>query len=260
MELYFFMCSNLHGVTNVARLVELLTDNGLILTQDYGKTADGKMGPIPYQGDISTFVENAYHNDEYITASKISASWGPRFRFGVITRLKYPEPDVPRSDYITMECAGHFLGENYNYVTIFVNFHTHGSPDIDSPYVEDSALILCTLSKILYTYLKPCYGWVDYPHAPFLTGEAIRDRSELDTLYWINYFGPQYVEKYSKEFLMSIPGWKKEELNDGGIFLQLSPQLTENDNEKLGDELKEYFSPLKINYYSWSDWDKDIAF
>jgi hypothetical protein len=41
----------------------------------------------------------------------------------------------------------------------------------------------------------------------------------VDTLYFINLFGPELVNKLGRDRLLSAPAWKIEELDDGGIFL-----------------------------------------
>ena len=42
--------------------------------------------------------------------------------------------------------------------------------------------------------------------------------SDLKYIFWANFYGPAYVEKYGRKFLLGAPGWKKEELDDGGIL------------------------------------------
>ncbi len=43
------------------------------------------------------------------------------------------------------------------------------------------------------------------------------DKLELKYLYWRNIFGPSYVERYGRDFFLNAPGWKVEELSDGGV-------------------------------------------
>jgi hypothetical protein len=48
-------------------------------------------------------------------------------------------------------------------------------------------------------------------------------RLRLKHISWVNFFGPAYVEKYGRDFLLGLPGYKTELLPDGGVFHQLSP-------------------------------------
>jgi hypothetical protein len=41
---------------------------------------------------------------------------------------------------------------------------------------------------------------------------------KLRFVFWANFFGPAYVEQYGREFLWNAPGWRVEELEDGGIL------------------------------------------
>lgn len=47
-------------------------------------------------------------------------------------------------------------------------------------------------------------------------------KTELREIFWANFFGPAYVKKYGRKFFLEAPGWKKEELSDGGILYVVS--------------------------------------
>lgn len=256
MQLNLFMCSEFQEKSDVIRLAEIMLENDLVLALKRGKTTDGKLGPIPYYGEISEFVEYAYHNEEFIDATEIIFSGGPRFRFEAITRLRYPEPDLPRSDYITVSCTGRMQGRNYNSITTLVNFHTSPvSPDIETPYFEDGAQLILKLGIEFYKYLKPWYGWLDYPPHDYLAREAIRDRKEFNTLYWANLFGPPYIKKFGSRIFLDSPVWKKEELPNGGIYLQLSEYYTKPVAQEEKVKLRDYFSSAGITLYSGNPFD-----
>jgi hypothetical protein len=259
MQLYFYICSNFQGKSDVTHLVEIMCENDLVLAGKHGEGPNGKLGPIPYQGDIPAYIKNAYHYEKFTKPSELVYSGGPRFHFEAITRLKYPELDnIPRSDYITVTCGGMMLGESYNYVTALIDFRTTPErPDIESPYFEAGAQLMAKLGIELYGYLKPIYGWLDYSPYDFLSGEAVRDRKELDTLYWANFYGPQYIEKYSKSFFLDSPCWKKEKLPDGGIYLQEREFYTKPVSGKKKLKLQEYFSPYRIALASRNPFDDD---
>jgi hypothetical protein len=73
--------------------------------------------------------------------------------------------------------------------------------------------------RILNPQLMPEYGSIDVKR------ESLRDPKEtadavcpLAYIYWGNIFGPAYVSHYGRDFLLGAPGWKVEELDDGGIL------------------------------------------
>ncbi len=44
----------------------------------------------------------------------------------------------------------------------------------------------------------------------------------LSGLYWANFFGPEYVEMWSRDFLLGAPCYGVEDLDDGGMLLYLA--------------------------------------
>jgi hypothetical protein len=68
-----------------------------------------------------------------------------------------------------------------------------------------------------YANLRPRFGLIDELGNSDAKVKAAT-RTELRCLYWANFFGPPYVEKFGRKFLLGAPGWKKEELDDGGIL------------------------------------------
>lgn len=54
-------------------------------------------------------------------------------------------------------------------------------------------------------------------------------KRRLKHIGWVNFFGPPYVERYGRDFLLGLPGYKTEVLPDGGVFHQLSPTFVAAD-------------------------------
>lgn len=55
-------------------------------------------------------------------------------------------------------------------------------------------------------------------------------------------FGPELVDEYGREWLLSAPAWKREEFEDGGIMLVASPDPTDSESFTEGrDDLRNYF-------------------
>ncbi len=72
-------------------------------------------------------------------------------------------------------------------------------------------------ARLLYPYLRPKYGWIDEPSGNEPTSKDIA-ATTLQYIFWANFFGPDYVARYGRDFLLNAPGWKIEELDDGGIL------------------------------------------
>jgi hypothetical protein len=46
-------------------------------------------------------------------------------------------------------------------------------------------------------------------------------------IYWMTFFGARYVQLFSRESLISAAAYRIEELDNGGIVVQLTPELTD---------------------------------
>ena len=89
---------------------------------------------------------------------------------------------------------------------------------------------LLRMALRLYPQLSPSFGWVDESGGNNgYIKEAVAVKFQV--IGWINFFGPPFVKKYGREFLMGLPGWKVEELDDGGIFHQLTSNIVASDRE-----------------------------
>jgi len=129
--------------------------------------------------------------------------------------------------------------------------------DTSSPYFEEGAQFLVQLGIDLYESLRPRYGWLEYAPHDFPSLATVRVEKELNNLYWGNYFGPQYVEKYGSKFLLDSPCWRKELLPDGGVFLQLSELYTQPVSGAQQRMLQEYFSSRGITIYADNPFDEN---
>ncbi|MBI4318925.1 MAG: hypothetical protein HY675_10570 [Chloroflexi bacterium] len=112
----------------------------------------------------------------------------------------------------------------------------------DCVEVEPFAERLVRFGLYSYPLVRPAIGYIDKSWAkePF---PADVQRRKLVSLGWVNFFGPPYVEKYGRDFLSGIPGYRVEELPDGGVFHQLSPTFLVEDAavaRSLRQEVKDY--------------------
>lgn len=97
-------------------------------------------------------------------------------------------------------------------------------------------------AKLLWPVLRPKYGWIDQmgENTPGMKSIA---KTELRRLFWANFFGKEYVEKFGREFLLNAPGWKKEELEHGGMLYIVTPSYLEWRNNPPNDSI-DYFRRL----------------
>ena len=106
---------------------------------------------------------------------------------------------------------------------------------------EYYAQLLLGLAKELYAILHPVFGSIDF--CSNRTWEKDVEALEIPHIYWANFFGPEYVAKYGKEYFLKAPGWLHEELDDGGILYVLAPVMARRVKgyKALVEEVKAYF-------------------
>jgi hypothetical protein len=73
------------------------------------------------------------------------------------------------------------------------------------------------MAQKFYDALHPIFGWIDEYGTNLPSEESVRSE-KVKYLFWANFFGPGYVQKLGRAFLLRAPGWKKIELDDGGLL------------------------------------------
>ncbi len=106
--------------------------------------------------------------------------------------------------------------------------------------VEEAARSFLDFVLTLYPHLRPAYGWIDEvgTNAPKSAQAA---SLKLTHICWANIFGPPYVEKYGLDFLLGAPGWRVEQLPDGGVLYVLSPSFVDRWQVVGEHEVESYF-------------------
>ena len=95
---------------------------------------------------------------------------------------------------------------------------------VDPRRVDRATSSFLEFAELIYPHLGPEYGWLDEVGERLHREQDIPGR-KIAYLFWANFFGPPYVERYGRDFLLGAPGWRVEELSDGGILYVLSPSF-----------------------------------
>jgi hypothetical protein len=229
---FFFLCKAVHDVKDVKTIAHLLYGEGFL-------PADGtqpNVSVVPQQ-DIDAFVEMR-RQDMAV--------------FGSEAICDYPFPVVVRGwepFRCFFNCHFHKRGVRASLGGGVISQWIEGVDPLE--YAEPFARELVRIAKRLYETMQPAYGYIDDPLAAEYPGSHLQRAIErqLITLNWVNFFGPEYVERYGRDFLKGIPGWKTEDLPDGGIFYQSRPNFVvkdENAHREWQQLVIDYFSAVGI--------------
>jgi hypothetical protein len=91
---------------------------------------------------------------------------------------------------------------------------------------EPIAEKLLALALKLYPMLQPTFGSIDVSDFDGYNWEDSHIvKRKIITLNWVNFFGPEYVATYGREMLANIPGYRTQDLPDGGLLYQARPSF-----------------------------------
>jgi len=116
--------------------------------------------------------------------------------------------------------------------------------------VQDRAEGRVRLFKYLVPHVKPRVGYIDDTWGSVVKDKQI-EAAELKKLFWVTYFGPNYVERYGIEFLINAPAWSVEEL-DGGVLLRTTEtflEFTKEEPKQLIQYLRQKFKGITANRF-----------
>jgi hypothetical protein len=119
----------------------------------------------------------------------------------------------------------------------------------DQSLVDGLAIGQLNFGRFLYPHLRAKYGWIDESGLNKPKEASIWD-TELEYLFWANFFGREFVRSIGEEFLGDAPAWRVEGLPDNGMLLVATESFRAWRNGH-ADELLEYFRSRvpKIDLY-----------
>ena len=123
-------------------------------------------------------------------------------------------------------------------------------PDDYNAALQEMALGRREFLRFIIPHVKPRLAFADYV---WLSG--VQDRhiaaADLRRLFWVTYFGPNYVEHHGIDFFRNIPAWSVEEL-DGGVLVTVTEtflDFAENEPKQTLKYLKQKFKNIRPNRF-----------
>ena len=193
---------------------------------------------IEYYGTPRTFI---YENNPSEFVSKILSS---EKKFG---------NEYSRFSFIVKSTIKH-----YRHTTDFYSYKngTRGILNYVGTQGDDrapTAQILLKLAKDWFGIFTPIYTSVDFQYKsdPQSINKSLHTR-HIQELYWVNIFDSEYVNKYGKDFFTNAPVWKVEEITNGGMLVQLSPEISPASKKAINVEnIAHYFKRAGLKYIAW---------
>lgn len=100
---------------------------------------------------------------------------------------------------------------------------------------------MLAIASLLYPHLRPRYGWIDEVGENSPSEKEI-EATEIKCIFWANFFGPDYVKKYGRDYLLNAPGWKKEELSGDSVLYVVGESYSDwRNNRRQSQETLDYF-------------------
>lgn len=87
---------------------------------------------------------------------------------------------------------------------------------------------LLGIAELLYRACRPSFGWIERDLLKGYTTKKHIAALEIPHIYWANFFGPAYLEKYGRSHFEAAPGLRCQFLDDGGCLYVLSPDINRN--------------------------------
>jgi hypothetical protein len=117
---------------------------------------------------------------------------------------------------------------------------------------EDLIQVVSKLVDALFPAFVFTFAYVDLEGDPPPKLSEDVEAIRIKWLFWANYFGKAYVDKFGKDFLLHAPGWRSEEMPNGTVkyLTRLSPRVKLEPKAKRA--ITAYFGrEHRVEIYSW---------
>jgi len=206
-------CQDALGIEAVKPLARLLDARGL-----HPSPAKGRE-PLYAAPDVDALVESRFTDEKAWYGGRLPEGW-PTSHSVVFALLMddFPPPVAHGAFSWDLYLNGH--------ATVVVAGRVYEAPEARAMQERLGGCFL-DVARQFYSLARPAFGFVCDPKAdadPWPYQETAGER-KLAGLGWVAFFDPGYVAKYGRELLAGIPGYRVEDLPDGGLLYQSRPSV-----------------------------------
>jgi len=224
VNLALFSCSTLPETSSAQRMLEIIERTGGTMLQATPSESDeGAFVPGPPAIELTDLVDEG---------GAINLAF-----------VRHNLLEHPTTDCENLQSGIGFVFFYQRYMThLQVGQYLQHDQSVDqSQEVNAIAEGLLAFVERLYPSCRPAYASVSMLEECLLSHsyKAV-SRARLERIMWANLFGPDYVSRYGRDFLLNAPGWRVEELDDEGILYVVTESMTEFRMGNL-DHVSNYF-------------------
>lgn len=214
VSLVFRYCRGLPNVESVMLIAHRLAQSGL----------------RPARVVAPDTIQVALNIDELVMAQYIDRTINDNVIGGQLRNVGFPL-EMETFTQERARCVLHWMEFEDGYIQMTFGGWIVAMPQEHRPYKEAFAEILLTTAAKLYPLVRPEYGFIaaSYTDCYPLGQHLFVKKRRIPTLSWVDFFGPEYVAHYGRDVLAGIPGWRIEDLPDGGLMYQSRPNCVVTD-------------------------------
>lgn len=187
-------------------LVDEFNQQGYLLTNGYAYPFDEPENIIREFGEIQNLIESVYQLQQ--SSSNSFNFWQPNFEFTLL-----------------------FTNNKKNGTSWIVDVEDktfRGQTEASS--IQNTLKFLEAI-KLVLIYFPPFYGCTLFSEELPYSDTVFN--LEIEDIYEINFYGSSYLQKFSKESLLSAPAWKIEEIAEGILLIPSIQAIYDYDPESL---------------------------
>lgn len=187
-------------------LIDEFNQQGYLLTNGYAYPFDEPENIIKESGEIQILIESVSQLNQ--SSSNSFNFWQPNFEF----TLLFTNHEKSGTNWMVGVEDKTFIGQT------------------EASSIQNTLKFLEAI-KLALTYFSPFYGCTLFSEERPYSDKVFN--LEIEEIYEINFYGSSYIQKFSKESLLSAPAWKIEEISEGILLIPSIQAIYDYDAESL---------------------------
>lgn len=195
--------------------------------------------------DLKTWFDQGYYFRETWDAKnfeRVSPKEGVGGFFRTSLKESWATPEPVWDHTVDIQLFAQGFGETYNMVEFSCGLHF--AKPVLLHWLDEVDTLFQKFAQPLIEQLKPEYALItESDHLEAYGRDVLK--AKLKSIYWINYFGPIYIQKYGEEIFLTAPIWRVERLGEG-VWYQLTERFLDFKDKSLQEQVLAHFKPIGV--------------